>query len=291
MNEWALLERVKERVPGAGDDCAVLPMQGTYLLLTTDMLHQASDFPPGTTPYTIGWRSVAVSLSDIAAMGGVPRAVLVAASAPDWTEVFDGVLAGAQAVCAQAGGELVGGDMDSSGELFVTTTVMGTADRPIMRAGAQPGDLLCVTGRLGRTAAALRALAQGRVREGNALLRFPPRTRFGQRLAGIATSMIDISDGLAHSVHLLARAGGVGLEVDLARIPVMPRLSELAGADEAWSAALYYGEDYELLFTAPPDRFRPGLGRVVGRVADQGVWLVSGDRRDELPDRGWSHGR
>jgi len=270
MDEWQLLELIQGRVPAAGDDCAVLPFRDTCLLLTTDMLHRASDFPPGTTPYTIGWRSVAASLSDIAAMGGRPLAVVLAASAPSWEGVFDGVLSGAQDACEEVGTRLVGGDLDSSRELFLTSTALGEAARPVLRSGARPGDLLCLSGPLGRTAAALHFFEQGRLEEANRLFRFIPGVKEGLKLSSLVTSMIDISDGLAHSVHLLARASEVGFL--------------------ALEKALYFGEDYELLYTMPPKLFRPELGIPIGEAVEGGVWLVQEGKREKLPDRGWAHG-
>ena len=290
MNEWQLLELIQGRVPAAGDDCAVLPFRDTCLLLTTDMLHRASDFPPGTTPYTIGWRSVAASLSDIAAMGGRPLAVVLAASAPSWEGVFDGVLSGAQDACEEVGTRLVGGDLDSSSELFLTSTALGEAARPVLRSGARPGDLLCLSGPLGRTAAALRLFELGRLKEANRLFRFTPRVKEGLKLSSLATSMIDISDGLAHSVHLLARASEMGFLVDPSRLPLLPELEEFLPKGEALEKALYFGEDYELLYTMPPELFRPELGIPIGEAVEGGVWLVQEGKREKLPDRGWAHG-
>ncbi len=289
LNEWELLKRIETAVPAAGDDCAVVPWGGTNLLLTTDLLHRASDFPPGTTPYTMGWRAVAVSLSDIAAMGGRPLAVVLAASAPSWEGLFPGLLSGAQAACREAGAELVGGDLDFSQELVLVSTALGETARPVRRAGAKPGDLLCLTGPLGRTALALHLFSRGELEEANLLFRFSPRLQEGLALAGLATAMIDVSDGLAHSAHLLARASGVGLEIDAAALPLLPGLAA-AFPDDALQKALYYGEDYELLFTIPERHYRPALGRAIGEAMPSGVWLRAGGKRRPLPDRGWSHG-
>ncbi len=289
MNEWKLLELIASEVPAAGDDCAVVPFGRTSLLITTDLLHSASDFPRGTDPYTIGWRAVAVSLSDIAAMGGRPLAMVLAASAPGWDELLPGVLAGARAVAAASGCELVGGDLDFSEELVLVSTALGEAARPILRSGARPGDLLCVTGPLGRTALALHLFEAGELEEANRLFRFTPRVAAGRALSGIATSLIDISDGLAHSVHLLARASGVGFELVAESVPTVAGLAA-AFPEGALDKALYFGEDYELLFTVPPERFRPEMGVAIGRAVDSGVWLEHEGRRLPLPDRGWEHG-
>lgn len=289
MNEWQILDRIRASVPAAGDDCAVVPFGSTNLLLTTDMLHRDSDFPSGVTPYTIGWRSVAVSLSDIAAMGGRPLAVVLAASAPDWDDIFSDVLCGAREACRAVGCSLVGGDLDFTRELVLVSTALGEADRPVMRSGARPGDLLLVTGPLGRTALAIHFFSRGKLKEADRLFRFPPRVEEGMSLREIATSMIDLSDGLAHSVHLLSRASGVGFELEADRLPLLPELVE-AFRGRAIEQALFYGEDYELLYTVPPDRYRLGLGVEIGRAVEAGVWLVRDGVREELPDQGWQHG-
>jgi len=101
--------------------------------------------------------------------------------------------------------------------------------------------------------------------------------------------MIDISDGLAHSLHLLARASGVGFEIRQAALPLIAGLAEALG-EEALDKALYYGEDYELLFTVPPRLFAPALGIPIGAVVPSGVWLLEESGRRPLPDKGWEHG-
>jgi len=252
-------------------------------LLTLDMLHQTTDFPAGTTPYTIGWRSVAVSLSDIAAMGGTPLAVLLGLSVPEADVAFaDEVLSGAQDCCTAAGGELAGGDLDSSQELFLSSCALGECPSPVLRKGAQPGELVCITGPLGTTAQALHLMEGGHTEEANRLLRFAPRTAEGQRIAEIASSMIDISDGLAHSLHLLAESSNVGFRVESKRVQWVPGLRA-----PAWD----YGEDFELLYTVPERLHNPKLGTAIGQVTKEGVYL-SGPRTERpLPDRGYSHGR
>ncbi len=123
MRETDVLRLIATRVTAAGDDAAIVPFHKTNLLLTTDMLHRESDFPAGTTPRTIGWRSVAVSLSDLAAMGARPLGVLLALADPDLDEeLISGVLDGALACCEQSGAPLVGGDIDRQRELTLVST-------------------------------------------------------------------------------------------------------------------------------------------------------------------------
>jgi len=290
MRESEILQIIRARIPGTGDDAAILPFRNTHLVLTTDMLHRTSDFPEGTTPKTIGWRSVAVSLSDLAAMGARPLGVLLAFGDPSLDErCVMGVLEGATACCETAGTRLLGGDLDRHQELTLVSTAFGHARDPVLRYGAQVGDLLCVTGELGRTQAALYCFATKFAECANDLFCFPPRIAWGYQLAKVATSMIDISDGLARSLHLLAGESGVGCAIEEARLPVSPALREHL-PQERWSDALLFGgEDYELLFTLPESAIcaidRAVRYSVIGRVTEGGVLLDGG----ELPDRGYDH--
>ena len=290
MRESEILRIIRARVPEAGDDAAIVPFRDTNLVFTTDMLHRKTDFPQQTTPRTIGWRSVAVSLSDLAAMGARPLGVLLAFGDPalDERRVI-GVLEGATACCEAAGTRLLGGDLDRHQELTVVSTAIGHTPDPVRRSGAQVGDLVCVTGKLGRTQAALRCFEMGHTERANELFRFPARVSWGQQLAGLATSMIDISDGLARSLHLLAGESGVGCAIEEARLPVSPALGEHLPQERWFDALLFGGEDYELLFTLPESAIsaidQTARYSVIGQVTEGGVLLDE----DELPDRGYDH--
>jgi len=290
MRESEILQIIRARIPEAGDDAAIVPFRDTNLVLTTDMLHRKSDFPERTTPRTIGWRSVAVSLSDLAAMGAQPLGVLLAFGDPALDEPsVMGVLEGASVCCEAAGTRLLGGDLDRHQELTVVSTAIGHTPDPVRRSGAQVGDLVCVTGELGRTQAALCCFATGLTERANDLFCFPPRTTWGQQLAGLATSMIDISDGLVRSLHLLAGESRVGCAIEEARLPVSPALREHLPQERWFDALLFGGEDYELLFTLPESAIsaidRTVRYSVIGRVTEGGVLLDE----DELPDRGYDH--
>jgi len=300
MREQEVLKIIREQVAEAGDDAASLLFRNTHLILTTDMLHRTSDFPEGTTARAIGWRSVAVSLSDLAAMGAQPLGILLAVADPKLDEeLIRGILAGARACCDSAGTRLVGGDIDRLDELTLVSTGIGEAKRPVHRYGAHPGDLVCVTGELGRTQAALSLFATEEIARANDLFCFLPRVDWGIKLAAHATSMIDISDGLAHSLHLLARESRVGCSIEEELLPVIPDLTQAipsASRSEAShtvasliGAILFGGEDYELLFTLP-ESATPAIDpavhyTVIGRATD-GAVLIDGY---ELPDRGYEH--
>ncbi|MFB6118899.1 thiamine-phosphate kinase [Halosegnis sp.] len=286
MDERAALALVGEELPAAGDDCAVVDST----VVTTDMLHDRTDFPAGTTRYTAGWRAVGASLSDVAAMGADATAAVAVYAAPEFVaDELRAFLCGAREVCAAVGAEYVGGDLDGHDEFTVATTALGETDDPVLRSGAAPGEAVCVTGTLGRSAAALR-LFETDAEQANALFRFEPRIAAGRALASHATAMLDSSDGLARSLHQLAEASDCGFDVESNRLPVhetVPRVAE--DADDERELAVHFGEDFELVFTTPdPDRARsvaPVPVSVVGETTTGGV------RLDEAPlaDRGYTH--
>ncbi len=290
MRESEIIAFIRKRIAAAGDDAAVIPFQGTNLVFTTDMLHRTTDFPPGASPHAIGWRGIAVSLSDLAAMGAHPLGVLLALGDPDLSaRLVQGVLDGALACCAAVGTALIGGDIDRHSELTLVSSAVGEVPHPVLRKGAGVGDAVCVTGALGRTQAALRLYEEGKNGQADALFAFPPRVEWGTLLAPHATSMIDISDGLARSLHLLAQESGVGLSIEESRLPISPEAARIIPIEERRAAILFGGEDYELLFTVPKDGLAalpPGVRfSVIGEVTP-GEVLLDGQ---ELPDRGYEH--
>jgi thiamine-monophosphate kinase len=296
MRERDVIKLLSGKLP-IGDDCAVIPFKKTNLLLTTDMLHQQTDFSEGMTPYTIGWRSVAVSLSDIAAMGGTPLGVVIALGAPEFDKKFlEELLAGALACCQLCKTTLLGGDTDRHRELTLVTTALGEAPKTVARSGARPEELVCVTGELGRTAAALKLLKAKEYEHANELLRFPPRLREGQALAPLASSMIDISDGLARSLYQLGAASNVGFRIDATTMPFALEVEELArDQDEIFEMGLFFGEDFELLFTLPSELLLDARQvcqfTVIGHVVPQteGMRMQIGPESILLPDRGYEH--
>ena len=271
---------------GIGDDCAVLePSPGRRLLATTDLLLEGVHFRRRyAEPADIGWKALAVNLSDVAAMGGQPRWALVALALPAETtpEEVDAFYEGALALASLHAVTIVGGDTTVSPDgWFVNVTLLGEAATPLRRAGARPGDAIAVTGPLGRAAAGLAVLEQTRAPEGidasaraeviAAHLRPRPRVMEGQWLgeAGQVTAMIDLSDGLATDLAHIAEESGVHCRVEIDRLPIDPSTRDVArtlGADAlAWATG--GGEDYELLLTCEPQalgRLQEGLERATG---------------------------
>ena len=292
MDERAALSLLGDRLSHAGDDAAVVDGQ----VLTTDMLHETTDFPAETTRYTAGWRSVGASLSDVAAMGAAATAAVAVYAAPEFEEAaLESFVAGASDVCEAVGAEYVGGDLDESREFTAATTALGRTDDPVTRSGASPGEVVCVTGTLGRTGAALRLFESGKTERANDLFRFEPRVAAGRKLAPYATAMMDSSDGLARSLHQLAEASDCGFSVERGALPVDESVREVAdGEAEVRELSVFFGEDFELVFTVPEEDLSairsesPTPISVIGDVTN----VNSGVRMDgeELPDRGYTHG-
>ncbi|MWG33687.1 thiamine-phosphate kinase [Halomarina oriensis] len=286
MDERAALALIDGTLPAAGDDAAVVD----DLVVTTDMLHETTDFPAGTTRYTAGWRAVAASLSDVAAMGAEATCAVAVYAAPAFDpDDLEAFLDGAREVCASVDAEYVGGDLDDHEEFTVATTAIGRTEDPVMRAGASPGEAVCVTGTLGRTAAAVRLFPEDPERA-NELFRFEPRVAAGRALAAHASSMMDSSDGVARSLHQLAEASGCGFAVEGGALPVHPAVESVAEDDaDDRELAVHYGEDFELVFTtADPAAARaaaPTPVTVLGEVTDDGVTIDG----ESLPDRGYTH--
>lgn len=305
LGEHGFLGRLLPRLAGAGgrvlvgpgDDAAVLRPGRRPLVWTVDALAEGTHFRLGwEAPAALGRRAFRVNASDVAAMGGVPVAALVALEAPATlaASVLDGVMRGLAADARRAGAVVVGGNVAAGRRLVVTVALLGeTPGRVVTRGGARPGDLLVVTGTLGGAGLAVWALRRGRrvPRPG-----VPSRLAAGRALARVAHAMIDVSDGLVQDAGHVARASGVTLELAAPQLPVAPACRAALGAAAAAFAATA-GEDYELLAAVPPRRLAAlrDVGcrlTVVGRVraGRPGVRLVDeGGRPVRLPRRGFDH--
>ncbi len=308
-------------VRGIGDDCAVLEKDdANYLLLTTDTLvagvHFDLDWHP---PYLLGRKCASVNLSDVAAMGGQPGSCLLSVgfpgSVPSWFEDF---MSGFSSVLNEHKTILVGGDtVNSRNDFLVSVTIIGEVSKKHVcyRAGARPGDLIWVSGRLGNSAAGLALCRRGYCREAGmsekwemligAHLDPEPQVELGAMLSssGLVHAMMDISDGLATDLAHLCRESGVGAEVRQDLLPSSALLESAASEldADALEWVLKGGEDYQLLFTtgeSDEQKLRtyiadhPGLEiSVVGRISEnRGVVLrdTSGGRH-EISYQGYDH--
>lgn len=289
-------------VAGIGDDGAVLrPREGCDQVVVTDTLVEGRHFPVGFDAADIGWRAMAVNLSDIAAMGAKPRFAFLnlTVANPDagWLRGFAN---GLFSLAERAGVILAGGDT-TQGPLSVTVTVLGDVPRgrALLRSGARVGDLVVVSGNLGDAAAGLELLQQDSERESSLVTRFrrpEPRLALGSNLVGIATATIDVSDGLLADLGHILEASGVGARIELARLPISNALTEFDGAVQ--DLALAGGDDYELCFCVPPEKLSKLQAlqndcdiTVIGEIT-AGNELVVIDRdgaRYQPARRGWQH--
>ena len=254
MAEFSIIETYFNRPSpsvdlGVGDDSALLtPPPQHQLVICADTLVAGRHFPLETSPHAIGWKSVAVNLSDIAAMGATPHSILLALSLPqidhDWLREFS---QGLYDCCDQFGVRLIGGDTTQSPHLTMSVTALGWIEQgqAVQRNGAQVGDLICVSGSIGDAAFALQ-------HPGHPLqqrLDYPtPRCQLGAALKGLAHSMIDVSDGLAQDLGHILQASNVGAVLQLDQLPTHSDLETLP-LEQQWQYALAGGDDYELCFT------------------------------------------
>ncbi len=252
---------VKRAALGVGDDCALFATSpGTQLAVSSDMLVEGRHFLPTVAPQRLGHKALAVNLSDLAACGAKPVAFTLALALPRVDENFlAGFAQGLLALADQHECELIGGDT-TQGPLNICITVFGEVPtgQALLRSGAQPGDLLYASGTLGDARAALEVFrgtlelpgqAFGSVRV--AMEQPQPRVALGMALRGVATSAIDVSDGLLGDLAHILRRSNVGAAVDVDALPRSAVLSTLPAAQQR-EFTLAGGDDYELVFTAPP---------------------------------------
>jgi thiamine-monophosphate kinase len=325
LGESGLIERLRRLVPttgpgvvlGIGDDAAVLGFPGP-VIATCDIQVEGVHFTWDLLrPEDLGWRALAVNLSDIAAMGGTPRYALISLALPASTPLLtvDRLYEGIAEIARAYAVVVVGGNLSTtSGPLMIDIMLLGDAHRVLTRAGARPGDGVWVTGMVGKATAGRCLLEHPEIsspeREAlvSAYRRPIPRVEAGRVLGGMAPlrAMIDTSDGTASDLLHLVEASGVGVRVDEDRLPVPPGLvpaARAAGVTEPAEWALYGGEDYELLFTAASafDADAPGLAGRLGvaltRIGEilpeqEGRWIRRPDgARRPLAAQGWDHFR
>lgn len=289
---------------GPGDDAAVVRAADGRVVATTDVLVQGVHFRlDWSTAEQVGRKAVAVNLADVAAMGAVPTSVLVGLACPPSTktQVVLDLAKGMWAEAAAAGAGLVGGDMVRADEIVISVTALGDlgGGEPVTRAGAQPGDVLAVRGRLGWAAAGLAVLGRGfrsPVNVVNAQRCPEPPYADGPRAAEAgATSMIDISDGLLADLGHVAKASGVAFDIGSKRLPVDQKLVDVAAAlgAEPLTWVLTGGEDHALAATFPSAEQVPeGWVQIGTAAAAQGAPGVTVDGKEyQVAEPGYTHWR
>ncbi len=298
---------------GIGDDAAVLEMGDDLLLISTDMIVEGSHFMSDSSANQIGRKAVVTNLSDIAAMGGEPLGLVYSIGSPGHKDAdfFTEILEVINDSARDHDTFVVGGDLNEADSLVISGTAVGRMGEGelLTRSGAEPGDVIGLTGRLGSVPAAVKAELDddmsledwedlrdvlnnpiARLKEGRIL----------SRIEGV-NSAIDVTDGLSSDLWQISRSSSVGLTIDYDEIPVdtlAENFSEESGVDLD-DLVLYGGEEFELLFTAEPESWEEvedeiqGLGTEVtkiGKVVDgDSVRLLSGDREEKLSDEGFEH--
>lgn len=317
MDEFDFIYNIKKTysLGRVGDDCAVLPKDGECdLLMTADMLVEDVDFRlDWTSPKLLGRKALAVSLSDIAAMGGTPKWAMLSLGVPEhlWTQTFlDEFYEGWHELASAFDVELAGGDVSRTPHGLVIDSVVGgevPRGKAVLRSGAKPGDGIFVSGQLGGAAAGLRMLESGskypsedRSDRSELLLRQlspTPCVQLGSQLQrrGLATSMIDLSDGLSSDLAHLCKASGTGAVIYADQLPVSDELIDYAGSPDAiLEFSLHGGEDFELLFTAEKKKISEAnlveislIGEITGNP--ENIELIRDGRSEILAPRGYRH--
>ncbi|MDQ3952918.1 MAG: thiamine-phosphate kinase [Actinomycetota bacterium] len=305
LGESGLIELVAAHLPPAppnelwtGDDAALIVLRDPAAIVTTDTMVEGHDFDLSyCSGFDVGWKAVAVNVSDVAAMAGRPTHAVATLALPPSTLVAlaDGIGAGLAAAARRWEVAVVGGDVSAAPVLVVAVTLLGApaAERVVTRTGARPGDVVCVTGSIGGAWGGLQLLRSGRADASPALverhLRPVARVDEGHALldAG-ATAMIDVSDGFAIDLTRLMAASETGCVVDPAAVPLHPELRVLGlRDDDLVRGAILGGEDFELIATLPRDAVTPAGVTVVGEVTE-GQSLRFGD--EDLAELGREHG-
>lgn len=314
LGEFGLIDRIRKMtsVPdpswvGIGDDCAVIPLSpetggapASDLLVSTDMLVEGTHFlMEDISPRQLGWKSAAVNISDIAAMGGKPIATFLSLALPktlpeQWMQEF---MEGYNGISEKFGAALLGGDTTCSPDrICINVAVLGTCPRgkARLRSAARPGDLVCVTGTLGDSAAGLRLILGGQKGAAPRLMdrHYTPTPRVEEGLAlsclpGVH-AMMDISDGVGSDLRHILDESGVGARIDTGKLPISKELQALC-SEKGWDPrelALCGGEDYELLFTMDPQETPDIPYTVIGEITANPTVTWEGGSRDYM---GYKH--
>ena len=318
MNEFEIIEHYFKNLTvedpriiyGVGDDAAVINIpEGYELVVSVDTLVSGVHFTADADPESLGYKSLAVNLSDLAAMGAVPAWATMALTIPEYTPPWiEGFASGFSELAKRYPLSLIGGDL-TQGPLSITVQIMGVVESgtSMLRNGARTHDDVYVSGYPGEAGYAL--LAQKREFDDctivgghclERLLKPLPRVELGRKIRGIASAAIDISDGLAADLGHILKSSSVGAIIELDKIPLREPLAGLMNQDEIWEVVLSSGDDYELCFTVPGAvrremeeiamSFDFPVTRIGKIVADKGLHLMSPDGNKYLIKRyGYEH--
>jgi len=316
LGERAAIRRIAEILTkgtnsiGIGDDCAAIDLGKEYLLVTTDMMYPRTHIPVQMTPYQMGWFLVAINLSDIAAKGGTPLGLVLSFGFPKKIseQFLKELIKGADACAVTFGTTIVGGDTKEMKETTLCGTAFGTVKKNefMSRSGARPGDIVAVTGTLGKAGAGYYALKHRNSKKKlfKAFLEPVPKLKEGRLLAKqhFVTSSMDLSDGLSASLYQLREINNIGFEIMQNALPLASELYSLIDKNhniDPYTLALHFGGDYELLVTMPAEaieKTQKTLRRndadliVIGTVTKKkNIVLFDGQNKRILENKGYEH--
>lgn len=295
---------------GPGDDCSAIEFEEDYLLISTDMISQKTHIPKEMTPFQTGWFIVAINLSDIAAKGGKPLGIVLTFGLPkDKSEEYlKNLVKGADKCATQYGTSIIGGDMKENPNVVFSGTALGIVKKNdfMSRKGTQPGDVVTVTGSLGKAAAGYYVLKHnlGNKKILKGLFEPHPRLNEGMKIAKakIVTSCMDLSDGLSSSLYQLQELNHVGFEIETEKIPISQDLIEISqyiNNLDANEISIHSGGDYELLLTVSPDNFEKAKKIIknlenvltpIGTVIEENKIVISHKGKKKiLKNKGYEH--
>lgn len=307
INTYFQQSKSKRIIAGIGDDAAVIEIPiNTQIVTSIDTLVKDVHFSVNTLPYDLGYKALAVNLSDLAAMGATPDTTLLSLTlekaTKKWLEAFS---EGFFSLAEQYRISLMGGDI-TAGPLCISIVVNGMVPRgkAIYRSGAKVGDLIYVTGTIGDAGLALDLLKQKNKKIDPFLLKRlhcpSPRIKAGLALRGIASAAIDISDGLVADLEKIIQASGVGAKIYADQLPLSENLKQYCAFKKAWNYALTSGDDYELCFTVPHKKSSQLKKlfkkldceyRCIGKIIEERTFLVVDDQHQALKiiKKGYEH--
>jgi len=305
IGEFGLINRIskkskdKDVIVGIGDDAAVIKTKGLQVL-TTDCLVEGDHFRRDWfTPEQIGMKAIEINVSDVAAMGAIPKYVLVSLALPADVEVefVEKMYEGMWKICDKYKVDIIGGNMTHSNQIMISITLTGIVDKKNMslRSGAKPGDYVMVSGYLGNGRAGLR-LFQERITGFKKIkqLYLEPKAKldYALKVASFVNSMIDISDGLAPEVKHICDESKCGAIIHKEKIPIFDEVRKVAKIldEDEYRYALFGGEDFELVYTVSKENITKVQGFIVGEITkNKEIFLSSGDKKEKIEKSGYDH--
>jgi len=306
IGEFGLIDRISKKsknknvIVDIGDDAAVFKTEKGLQVITTDTLVEGDHFrKEWFTPKQIGKKAIEINVSDIAAMGGIPKYALISLAIPKDLDVnfVDEIYKGMWSVCKKYGIDIIGGNMTHSDIIVISITLTGEVDKKnlCLRSGAKPGDLIFVSGHLGNGRAGLR-LFQENVEGFNEIMKnyLEPKAKldFSKKISPYVNSMIDVSDGLASEIKHICDESNCGVIIYKDKIPISDDVRLLANIldEDDYEYALYGGEDFQLVYSVSKENIKKTNGFLIGEITkDKNILLSYKGKEEKLINVGYDH--